>query len=153
MTHSHSIAGLPRNSRTGPAGHALVCAAVGAVLAASVLLGGCAASSEQGGGGAAPARSLQPGTAAEQQAPDLPRGKFTVQLGAFQSREGASAVAGLAKTRFSKEVYTVLDEQDGLYKVMLGAFDTKDLARSFRDSIVSEYPQEYRDAWVSELAR
>lgn len=92
-------------------------------------------------------------TAPGQGVPDLPPGKFTVQLGAFQSEEGAAAVASLAKSRFSREVYTVLDEHDGLFKVMLGAFDTKDLARSFRDTIVRQYPQEYRDAWVSELAR
>jgi hypothetical protein len=128
-------------------------ATFGAAFAASILFGGCAASSDQGASGTAPAQSLHTASSTDQPAQELPKGKFTVQLGAFQSQEGASSVASLAKTRFSKDVYTILDDQDGLFKVMLGAFDTKDLARAFRDTIVREYPQEYKDAWVSELAR
>jgi hypothetical protein len=143
---------IPDDLRTAFTG-ALRRTVFGATLAASFLLGGCAASSDQGAGNAASAQSPPAGSSTDQLAPDLPKGKFTVQLGAFQSQEGASSVASLAKTRFSRDVYTILNDKDGLFKVMLGAFDTKDLARAFRDTIVREYPQEYKDAWVSELAR
>ncbi len=98
--------------------------------------------------GAPPSGSLD-----AQTTPDFPPGKFTVQLGAFQSSEGAENIASVTKSRFSKEVYTVVNDADGLYKVMLGVFDTKDLARAFRDTIVRQYPDDYRDAWVSELAK
>ena len=104
-------------------------------------------------GGGATGGGTASGAGESGQLPDFPPGKFTVQLGAYQSEEGAATVASLARTRFSQKVYTVLDESDRLYKVMLGVFDSKDLAREFRDSIVRQYPQEYRDAWVSELAR
>jgi hypothetical protein len=149
MTPYHLIPKILRSRLAGP----VRCAAIGAAVAASLVLAGCAASSDHDGGSGAPGQQLRPGTSTEQQVPELPRGKFTVQLGAFQSQEGAATVASVAKTRFSKEVYTILDDRDGLFKVMLGAFDTKDLARAFRDAIVTQYPQEYRDAWVSELAR
>jgi hypothetical protein len=123
-------------------------------LAATLLLAGCAGSSEgSGGGSATPAPAERPGTPAERLVPDFPPGKFTVQLGAFQSEEGAAAAAALAKSRFSREVYAIFDGSDRLYKVMLGAFDTKEQARSFRDTIVRQFPEEYRDAWVSALAR
>ena len=123
-------------------------------LAAPLLLGACAGSTEGAGGGGTPSVPPPREPAGElNRAPDLPVGKFTVQLGAFQSGEGASAVADLARSRFAREVYTVRDARDGLYKVMLGVFDTKELARTFRDSIVRQFPQEYNDAWVSDLAR
>jgi len=92
--------------------------------------------------------STPPGTSAES---DLPKGKFTVQLGAYQSEDAGRQIASRAQTRFSRRVYTVYDAADHLYKVMLGTFDTKDQAREFRDTIVRQYPDDYRDAWVSEL--
>jgi hypothetical protein len=124
-------------------------------IALLFLIAGCSGSSEVTGTGknAASGPADRTGEVRQPAAPELPKGKFTVQLGAFQSQDGAAAVSSLAKSRFSKEVYTLFDERDGFYKVMLGAFDTKDLARSFRDSIVRQFPQDYRDAWVSELAR
>ena len=122
------------------------------VVAASLILGACAGSSEDARGTAAPAgpaRGQSPPP--EGTVPAFPPGKFTVQLGAFQSEDGAAAVADLARSRFAREVYTVRGSRDGLFKVMLGVFDTKELARSFRDTIVRQFPQEYNDAWVSEL--
>lgn len=85
--------------------------------------------------------------------PDLPRGKFTVQIGAFRAGPSAEEMAGIARSRFTRNVYTIFDETDGLFRVMLGVFDTKDLAREFRDLIVRQYPDDYKDAWVSQLER
>jgi len=90
------------------------------------------------------------GTALE---PEFPPGKFTVQLGAYQSEDAARTVSSLAGSRFTRQLYTVYDSNDRLYKVMLGMFDTKDQARVFRDGIVRQYTDDYRDAWVSELTR
>jgi len=85
--------------------------------------------------------------------PDFPPGKFTVQLGAYQTEDAARSVASVAGSRFTRQLYTVYDPTDRLYKVMLGMFDTKDQARQFRDTIVRQYADDYRDAWVSELKR
>jgi cell division septation protein DedD len=130
--------------------------AAGIVLVlAALLLPGCAGTSAGGGeagSGRAPARPAS-GESAAETPPVVPAGKFTVQLGAFESEDGAAGVASLARTRFARDVNTVYDPADGLYKVMLGVFDTKDEARSFRDAIVRQYPAEYMDAWVSDLER
>lgn len=116
---------------------------------------GCAGSSRDAekAPSVAPARTGSPEPARESGRPEFPPGKFTVQLGAFSSEEGARSVAATARSRFAMEVYTVYSEADGLHRVMLGVFDAKEPARAFRDSIVRQYPGEYRDAWVSELSR
>ncbi len=137
--------------RATPASGPIALLALGAVLS----LAGCAASADkaagQGPGGPAPSEA-RVGSGGRVQ-PEFPPGKFTVQLGAYQSEEGAAGVAALSRSRFTKEVYTVFNSVDGLYKVMLGVFDSKDAARNFRDTIVRQYPDDYRDAWVAELSR
>ncbi len=124
-------------------------------ICATLLSTGCAGSagSATGGSPGDTARLEPAGGAADRALPQFPPGKFTVQLGAYQSEEGAAGVAALSRSRFTKEVYTVFNSLDGLYKVMLGMFDSKDAARNFRDTIVRQYPDDYRDAWVSELTR
>lgn len=137
--------------RVAPASGLIALLALGAVL----LLAGCAASADraagQGSGDLPPSESRV--GAGGGGLPQFPPGKFTVQLGAYQSEEGAAGVAALSRSRFTKEVYTVFNSVDGLFKVMLGVFDSKDAARNFRDTIVRQYPDDYRDAWVSELSR
>jgi cell division septation protein DedD len=124
-------------------------------LALIVILAGCAGSSEgtAGGGGARALQNQAGGASARPATPDFPPGKFTVQLGAYQSEDGASKIAALARSRFTRDVYTVFNDTDALYKVMLGVFDTKEEARNFRDTIVRQFPADYRDAWVSDLAK
>lgn len=79
--------------------------------------------------------------------------KYSVQIGAYKLQDNAEVVASLAKSRFAKNVHTVLDAATGLYKVMVGDFAVKDEARIFRDRMVQQYPGDYKDAWVSELAQ
>jgi cell division protein FtsN len=76
---------------------------------------------------------------------------FVVQVGAYKMPDNAERVAASARERFSRKVYTVRDKSTDTYKVMIGDFTTKDDARNFRDRIASEYPSDYKDAWVSEL--
>ena len=80
----------------------------------------------------------------------LPSGKFSVQIGAYKMPDNADRIASLAKERFGKNVYSMIDKIDNLYKVMIGDFTTKDEARSFRDEMVQKFPSDYKDAWVSE---
>ena len=86
---------------------------------------------------------IQPGNKFE-------RGNYSIQLGAYQMPDNADRIAAIAKERFDMNVYTSFDEKDGLYKVYLGDFETKDAARTFRDVIASKYPEDYKGAWVSE---
>ena len=126
-----------------------------AALVVILICAGCAGSTDKSGRGdaAVPDRTQPAGESGRRQAPDFPPGKFTVQLGAYQSEEGAEKIASLTRSRYTKEVYIVFNDADALYKVMLGIFDTKDQARGFRDTIVGRYPDDYKDAWVSELTR
>jgi len=78
--------------------------------------------------------------------------KYCVQVGAYKLQDNADVVASLAKSRFAKNVYTILDATTSLYKVMVGDFTAKDDARMFRDRMVQQYPGDYKDAWVSELS-
>lgn len=80
-----------------------------------------------------------------------PSGKFSVQIGAYKMQDNAERIAALARERFSRNVYTIPDKVNDLYKVMVGEFMVKDEARRFRDEMVQRYPSDYKDAWVSEL--
>lgn len=94
----------------------------------------------------------QPAT--ESHAGSLPRtqsGKFTIQIGAYQEREGAERIAEIAKGRLSLPVEVLEDPVQRLYKVFVGRFQTKEEARNFRDDLIQRYPGDYTDAWVNEL--
>lgn len=80
----------------------------------------------------------------------LPTGKFSIQIGAYTMADNAEHVALLARERFGKNVYTILDRVKNLYKVMVGDFSVKDEARSFRDDMAQKYPGDYKDAWVAD---
>ena len=78
-------------------------------------------------------------------------GNSAVQIGAYQKQENADRAAALARERFAVSVSTMLDKTSGLYKVLVGSFTTKDDARRFRDEMVQKYPNDYKDAWTTEI--
>ena len=78
-----------------------------------------------------------------------PLGNYCVQIGAFTAADKADAIASLAKQRFAKNVYKYLAKDTGLTKVWVGEFLTKDEARSFRDQMMQQFPDDYKDAWVA----
>jgi len=80
-----------------------------------------------------------------------PTGNFTVQVGAFSLKDKANSVTELAKQRFGKKVYTFQAKDTGLFKVTVGEFMTKDEGRKFRDQIVQQFPDDYKDAWVAPI--
>ena len=70
----------------------------------------------------------------------------------FRKFDGtAHRAAGLAKERLGKDAVIITDKTSNLLKVMVGAFATKEEARSFRDEMVEKFPAEYKDAWVTEI--
>ncbi|MFI5252788.1 MAG: SPOR domain-containing protein [Bacteroidota bacterium] len=95
-----------------------------------------------------PAETVQPET---QISHELPKGNFSVQIGAFAMPDKADQWASLARTRFGKSVFTLKDEKTNNTKVLVGEFSVKDEARTFRDQIVQQYPDDYKDAWVYEV--
>ena len=80
-------------------------------------------------------------------------GNFAVQIGAFKMQESAERAAVLAKERFGKDVTTLPDKLNNLFKVLVGSFTMKDDARKFRDEILQKFPAEYKDAWVTEITQ
>lgn len=79
-----------------------------------------------------------------------PIGTYSVQIGANKMPDNADRIAAIAKERYNINVYTIYDKNDNLYKVMIGDFKTKEEARNFRDEMVKQFPNDYKDAWVSE---
>ncbi|MBI5216227.1 MAG: SPOR domain-containing protein [Ignavibacteriae bacterium] len=80
-------------------------------------------------------------------------GTYAVQVGAFKVTETADQIASLARSRFSMQVKSIFDKETGLTKVLVGGFATKDEARAFRDQLARQFPEDYKDAWVTELPR
>ncbi len=79
-----------------------------------------------------------------------PFGAYSVQIAAHKMPDNADRIADLAKERYNINIYTIYDKNDNLYKVMIGDFNTKEEARNFRDEMVKQFPNDYKDAWVSE---
>lgn len=78
-------------------------------------------------------------------------GKFAVQIGAFKMADKAEQIAAAAKERLNMKVFTVYDKEKDLTKVLVGDFMTKDEARKYRDQLTRQYPDDYKDAWVTEF--
>ena len=93
----------------------------------------------------------EPKPAQEMITAPIPSGTYGVQVGAYSKPDNAERIAQLVKERFGMKVHTIQDKTDNMYKVMIGDFLTKDEARRFRDDIAKKFPDEYKDAWVSEI--
>ncbi len=91
-----------------------------------------------------------PSLSSSQNEYELPKGKYSIQIGAYKMPDNADKIAELASERFDMKVYTKFDSESKLYKVFIGDFQTKESARSFRDAITLKYPDDYKDAWVYE---
>jgi cell division septation protein DedD len=77
-------------------------------------------------------------------------GNFSVQLGAFQAEQNALQFAYAAKIKLNENIYNILDKGTNLYRIMVGSFETKDAARTYRDQLVNNNP-EYKGAWVVDV--
>jgi cell division protein FtsN len=145
-------------------------------LVAALIAGGCSGSKESSGDksgsstvqnpAGTPAKSDAGGAAksdtfdvkvdnankpAYEPAPSGLSGTYAVQVGAYQNKDNADRVAGLARERFSVSVNTIYDKTSALYKVLVGSFTTKDDARRFRDEMLQKYPGDYKDAWTTDI--
>jgi len=92
--------------------------------------------------------SNAPSTSPADTSGSMPQGKFSVQIGAYKMPDNADRIVALAKERFTQHVYLFFDKTDNSYKVLIGDFNIKDDARTFRDQMAQQFPSDYKDAWV-----
>ena len=79
--------------------------------------------------------------------------RYMVQIGAFKDPQYASTVQTTARTRYHIPALNDYNTALGLYQIRIGFFETKADAYAFRQRMLREYPNDYKDAWVVQLKR
>lgn len=71
---------------------------------------------------------------------------FSVVIGSFQNSTNARSL----KERMTKEGYKalVVQNEEGMYRVIVSSFDTKDEAVRSREAVKSIYAPLFQDAWI-----
>jgi cell division septation protein DedD len=82
-----------------------------------------------------------------------PQIRYMVQIGAFRNPELASRTQTVARQRYHLPVLNDYDTKHTLYQIRIGFFESRDEAQTFRERLLQEYPQEYKDSWVVQLKR
>jgi cell division septation protein DedD len=72
--------------------------------------------------------------------------KYRIQIFAGTNKAGADDVAGKAKDLAGDEIYIV--QEQGLWKVRVGDFETKELAEK---ALTNWKNQGYSSAWIVEM--
>jgi len=79
--------------------------------------------------------------------------RYMVQIGAFSNPLNASRAQEIARQRFGVPVLNDYHTGLRLYQVRIGFFEDRESAAAFRQQLISEYPDDYRDAWIVQLIR
>jgi cell division protein FtsN len=79
--------------------------------------------------------------------------RFMVQIGAFKDPQYASTVQTTARARYHIPALNDYNTALALYQIRIGFFETKADAYAFRQRMLREYPNDYKDAWVVQLKR
>ena len=79
--------------------------------------------------------------------------RFTVQIGAFKDPHNASAVQTKARKRYRLPVLNDYLSGLALYQIRIGFFESRASAHAFRQRMIQEYPDDYKDSWVVQLKR
>jgi|WetSurMetagenome_2_1015567.scaffolds.fasta_scaffold153467_2 cell division septation protein DedD len=82
-----------------------------------------------------------------------PETQYLVQIGAFKDAEKATRVQNAARERLKKTVLNDYNTLLGMYQIRVGYFETREAAAAFRDSIVRDYPEEYKGSWIVQFVR
>ena len=80
-------------------------------------------------------------------------GYYSVQIGAFTEELNANNALRTIWQRFDLEASNDYDPVEQLYKITIGTFTLYEDAQVFRDRIIRDYPGEYRDAWIVDMAQ
>ncbi|MBX2992859.1 MAG: SPOR domain-containing protein [Bacteroidetes bacterium] len=90
-------------------------------------------------------------------APSTPHGsipvRFTVQIGSYRNSRYASEVQILARERFSLPVVNDYNTTRRLYQIRIGFFETDKHAAEFLTRLRTEYPYDYKDAWIVQIGK
>ena len=79
--------------------------------------------------------------------------RFTVQIGSFRNSRYASAVQMHARERYRLPVVNDYNAARKLYQIRIGFFETEQHAADFLARLRTEYPKEYSDAWIVQIAK
>ncbi len=82
-----------------------------------------------------------------------PEIRFMVQIGAFKDPKNASVIQGLARERYRMPVFSDYNSTIAMYQIRIGFFESRETAQAFRQQMSDDFPNDYRDAWVVQLAR
>lgn len=78
---------------------------------------------------------------------------YSVQVGAFIEPLNAEEALRKIRQRFDLEASNDYDPVEQLYKITIGTFTLYEDAQMFRDRIMRDYPGQYIDAWIVDMAR
>lgn len=79
--------------------------------------------------------------------------RFTVQIGSFAESQNAAAVQLLARQRYQLPVVNDYSAARKRYQIRIGFFETQEDAAQFLAKLRSDFPQEYKDAWVVQIGK
>jgi cell division protein FtsN len=77
--------------------------------------------------------------------------RFTVQIGSFTDAKNASLAQAAARQRYQLPVVNDYDAQRRRYQIRIGFFESKEAAGAFCAKLKSDFPLEYKDAWVAPI--
>ena len=77
--------------------------------------------------------------------------RFMVQIGSFKEAKYASTVQAVARERYRLPVVNDYNTARRRYQIRIGFFETEQTANEFLLKLRTDYPQEYKDAWVVQL--
>jgi cell division septation protein DedD len=79
--------------------------------------------------------------------------RFMVQIGSFTNVQNASEVQLLARQRYALPVVNDYNAARRRYQIRIGFFETQEDAGEFLQKLRTDFPQEYNDAWVVQIAK
>ncbi len=97
------------------------------------------------------AEGAQPKTQTDPAAAASAELRFTVQIGSFTDAKNASLAQAAARQRYQLPVVNDYDAQRRRYQIRIGFFESKEAAGAFCAKLKSDFPQEYKDAWVAPI--
>jgi cell division septation protein DedD len=77
--------------------------------------------------------------------------RFMVQIGSFTDATNASNVQLTARQRYQLPVVNDYNAARRRYQIRIGFFEMEDTANEFLLKLRTDFPQDYRDAWVVQI--
>jgi cell division septation protein DedD len=78
---------------------------------------------------------------------------YSVQIGAFEEQLNAEQAFQRARQLFDLEAINEYDPVEQLFKITVGKFTLYEDAQIYRDRIMRDYPYEFSDAWIVDMAQ